>query len=75
MNACPACGEPDGQFVRTKIDKISASSCLQTDTYYCTRCEYEWEAEHSPADSFHPFSAPDFELTVSSVVGHDSSLP
>jgi len=68
MSLCPVCGEPDGQFVGMTIIEVTTASCQQVDAYRCTRCEYEWQNEHRPPESFHPFSAADFELTEADVV-------
>lgn len=62
MNTCPACGEPDGQFVRTAIIDGSRNHFRHARSYYCPRCEYEWDVEYKPADAM--YSDPDFELTV-----------
>jgi hypothetical protein len=66
--SCPLCFEPDGQFVRSAITDISPGDWRQLDTYRCTQCEHEWRAQHQPAESFRPFSIPDFELTEADVV-------
>ena len=67
MPICPRCGEHGGQFVVTLIAEVSAGNCRQTDTFNCARCNMEWQSEHLPPESFHPFSTPDFELTAADV--------
>jgi hypothetical protein len=62
MNTCPACGEPDGQFLGTAITDTSYNHFRHVRNYCCTRCEYEWDVEYKPSDAMS--SDPDFVLPV-----------
>ena len=64
MRACPVCGEPDGQFVRSVIELESTDKCSQGDVYRCTRCDYEWRVAHNAGERLHPLSEVEFELTA-----------
>jgi transposase-like protein len=64
MPNCPVCNEPHGQYLHTVVKVVGANRCRQLNGYRCTRCEYEWQVDHRPAESFRPFSTPDFELTA-----------
>jgi hypothetical protein len=72
MPQCPVCREPDGQFIRAAINKVSTDKYHQIDTYHCTHCEFEWQAERQPREPYHrlslcKFDSPDFELTAADV--------
>lgn len=56
MLNCPACGEKHGQFRLTVIARPPGQPRRSVDTYWCTRCEHEWQDERMPQEAHNPLS-------------------